>query len=141
MKILVPRDLICGVCSGIPPCCIAFYLEQVALGHSIKEGSTSNPRVRRLFLKLQLRLGLNELSPYVLCPACRKSGRVVKILSCFDSTEPPFMVKRSVPCYFRDRIRLPNWGPKYGYALQDFIKIYKEGMKREKGFIVANYDD
>ena len=141
MKLIVPRVLICGVCSAIPACCVKYYLEGPDQGEEYV-GGLHNPEVMKLFLKLYGektdKWPLGGIA-YTVCPDCLKRKRVIKILNCKEDDD--ITLRPGIRCFFRNRPAiLPNWGYDYGPVLESFITLYEEGMEVSKGYILVKYE-
>jgi hypothetical protein len=142
MKMIVSRELICGVCSGIPACCIKNSLIHGIRGTFDFNGSIGgNPIVFGLFTELYKGNPNNDFAcggiSYLLCPECLKRKFVVKIRNCRDKEfkiiDPlcPFL-KRGGP--------IPGWNNGYRAVLSPFFEPYQEGIPLEKGYCVVEAD-
>jgi hypothetical protein len=65
------EDVRCGLHSGIPACCIAWYLGPWRL-----VGYGRAPRIRRTYFELLDGFG------HIACPLCFLKGRVVEVREC-----------------------------------------------------------
>ena len=138
MKMIIPRDLICGVCSKIPACCVKYYLENK--GKKTCAGRFGNPKVMRLFKKLSEKEKHNSSDwwGYTVCPDCLKKKKVVKILNCREDDD--VTLRPGVRCFFRDPGGvLPNWNNEYGPVLWPFLTPYEEGMGVPIGHVLIHY--
>lgn len=67
----LPKTIECGLHSGFPPCCVAFYVTQKMWMDNIEQDAYN----KRIYKK-------NNSYGYVPCPDCLKSGNKVIVIEC-----------------------------------------------------------
>ena len=138
---IIPRALICGVCSGIPACCVREFLL-----NSITGTKPAAFHYKKVMESLFRALYVNDIPSknwefggisYSPCLKCLSQGRVVKILDCWGD----YMgIDPAIHCFLRDGGKLKKWDddPSYFFYLKDFLRPYFGG-KVQKDFIVVRY--
>src|SRR5277367_6574350 len=73
----------CGFHSGIPACCIKFYVTKwIWVNHKGKFFTSYWERMNKIKFVLDEKGELDYAFQYIPCPKCLKQGKFIKILPC-----------------------------------------------------------
>ena len=69
------HDVVCGLHSGFPPCCVIFYITKKRW-MAVEENDRYMAKISRREKSLKRRIN------YVPCPECLRAGRIVRCKPC-----------------------------------------------------------